>query len=172
MIRTTQFHQLVTIVTVGKAEVGLILLGFSVLAFGFWLMPIEAFLSMQRLTPETLPIPEIALDTILSSPSILLAIGGLVQYVRGRRAFWKMNRGFSAQLLLSSGGIILLLLGAFFSWSTYEVSAYYAGKPTRPGKTLAEYLVKNVPYFVWFTLWIIAGTVLLVDSFSHKREGA
>ncbi len=101
-------------------------------------MPLEALLSALGLAEPLLTseFSEFLLNAILSCPSIGFATVGLIMYFRGGKVFWKAaNRRYSAQLVLLSIGIILVVLGASLALSTYQASVYYAGKPTRPGKT-------------------------------------
>jgi uncharacterized membrane protein YidH (DUF202 family) len=160
------------VLTLGRTEIGLLLLGLSILSFGFWLMPLEALLSALGLAESLLAseFSEFLINTILSCPAIALTVAGLIMYFRGGEAFWKTaNKRYSVQLVLLLIGMILVVLGASLALLTYQTSVYYAGKPTRPGKTLTEYLFRNSPYFIWFGLWIIAGVTLLLDFFAHER---
>jgi hypothetical protein len=160
--------------TLNRTEIALLLLGLSILSIAFWVLPLEALLTALGLA-ETLYGPsafsEFLLNLVLSFPSIACTVVGLTMYFTGRNVFWKAaSRRYSVQLILLSVGLILAVLGAFSALMVYQSSVYYAGKPNRPGKTLEEYLFfRNLPYFVWFGLWIFAGTALLLDFFAHER---
>ena len=162
------------VLSLGRIEIALLLLGLSVLGFVFWVLPFEALLTALGVAEQWYgpsAFSEFILNAMLSLPSIALAVSGLILYFRGRRMFWKTgNSRYSVEWVLVSVGLLLVVVGVLFTLQTYSVSVYYAGKPNRPGKTLEEYLFfRNLPFFVWFGLLTIAGIVLLADFLAHER---
>ena len=128
-----------------KAEIGIILLACNIPAYVFVILVLN-YISDYRHNFVLLDV---------------FAISGLLLYIMGRKEF--LSRPEKDRVIhgISLGfGLVLLIIGVIFSLWWYSATQYDA---MRLGIPEGDYFIQHSPSLLFFILWAISGTVLLID---------
>ena len=139
-----------------KAKIGIALaIAGVVLAFVWWYSAGTLFQTWY----QSHQISALVFATLAVSPSVILAVVGLIGYGAGRKDFWKAYS--RRKTLLAVLGLALMFLGGFFIAYTWSISVYAANHSLQP---LTYYLANNSPYLALFVLWFMTGLIVFADS--------
>ena len=152
-----------------RAEIGIVLLGgsFPVFLFLFTFSPLGSLLTDLYMSGR---LDDYTLSVLTNIPVCVLGVAGLSLYIAGREDFLKsLGRDKIASLVFVFLGVLLILLGIWFSLWNYGVLEYYSEKnPWKPmaGERLLGYLLP----FGWCVLWLISGVLWIADGFKSGRK--
>jgi hypothetical protein len=128
-----------------KAEIGIILLACNIPAYAFVIIVLNYISDYHH--------NFVLLDVFV--------ISGLLLYIVGRKEL--LSRPEKGRVIhdISLGfGLALLIIGVIFSLWWYSATQYEAMKLGIPE---GDYFIQESPGLLFFILWAISGTVLLID---------